>query len=257
MPRKKATKAAVTPLAEGAKKYLDKDGLAYLITKNDTRYVRQEEGKGLSSNDFSDEYRKIVDDLNYKKIAIDSLTATNSSNEMGATVTDTDVSWTLNKEPKTQKIKFSSEAEEELETEARSKSYTGKSVTSNAIIKLTVTDERDASVSKQITISFQPKVYWGVSDKASLESADILELASNALAGNRNRTFSVNAAAGEYIYYAIPSSFGTPIFNVGGFDGGFVKAGTVNHKNASGYTQNYDVWKSVNAGLGQTSVTVK
>lgn len=237
--------------------FLDKEGLAHLIEKNDGRYVRKEEGKGLSSNDFTDEYKQIVDDLNYMKIAVNSMTATNSSNEIGATVTATDVAWTLNKEPKTQKIKFSSEAEETLGTEVRSKSYTGKSVTSNAVIKLTVTDERDASVSKQVTISFQPKVYWGASSKESLESADILALASNALAGSRARTFSVNAGAGEYIYYAIPSSFGTPTFNVGGFDGGFVKVGTVSHQNASGYTQNYDVWKSVNAALGQTSVTVK
>lgn len=237
--------------------FLDEAGLAHLIEKNDERYVKKEEGKGLSSNDFSDEYKQIVDDLNYTKIAVNSMTATNSSNEIGATVTATEVSWTLNKEPKTQKIKFSSEAEEELETSVRSKSYTGKSVTSNAVIKLTVTDERDASVSRQVTISFQPKVYWGVSNKASLESADILALASNALAGSRARTFSVSAGDGEYIYYAIPSSFGTPTFNVGGFDGGFVKAGTVSHQNASGYTQDYDVWKSVNAALGQTSVTVK
>lgn len=237
--------------------FVDQEGLAHLIEKNDERYVRKEEGKGLSSNDFSDEYKQIVDDLNYTKIAVNSMTATNSSNEIGATVTATDVSWTLNKEPKTQKIKFSSEAEEELETSVRSKSYTGKSVTSNAVIKLTVTDERDASVSRQVTISFQPKVYWGVSNKASLESADILALASSALAGSRGRTFSVNAGDGEYIYYAIPSSFGTPTFNVGGFDGGFVKVGTVSHQNASGYTQDYDVWKSVNAALGQTSVTVK
>lgn len=249
MPEKKA--------AANGNKFLDQEGLAYLITKNDARYVKQEKGKGLSSNDFSDEYKKIVDDLNYTKIAVNSMTATNSSNEVGSTVTGTEVAWTLNKEPKTQKIKFSSEAEETLSVDARSKSYAGKSVTSNAVIKLTVTDERDASVSKQVTISFQPKVYWGVSNKESLESADILSLASSALASSRTRTFSVNAGTGEYIYYTIPSSFGTPTFNVGGFDGGFVKVGTVNHRNASGYTQDYDVWKSVNAALGQTSVTVK
>ena len=149
------------------------------------------------------------------------------------------------------------EEEEVLGTELRSKAYTEKSVQSNTTITLTVTDERDAVVTKSVTISFQPKVYWGVSNKASLESADILALANSALSSYRTRTFSVNAGAGEYIYYAIPSNFGTPTFNVGGFDGGFVKVGTVSHQNASGYTQNYDVWKSVNAALGQTSVTVK
>ena len=83
MAKQKETEAAV--LATG-KKYLDQEGLAHLVQKNDERYVRQEEGKGLSKNDFTDEYKKIVDDLNYKKIVINSLTATHSSNEIGATV---------------------------------------------------------------------------------------------------------------------------------------------------------------------------
>ena len=42
MPRKKATEAAVIA---AEKKYLDQDGLAHLVQKNDARYVRKEEGK--------------------------------------------------------------------------------------------------------------------------------------------------------------------------------------------------------------------
>ena len=238
-------------------KYLDETGLAHLIEKNDARYVRQEAGKGLSANDFTDEYKQMIDDLSYVKIAINSLTATNSSNEIGSTVAATDVAWTLNKEPKTQKIKFSSEAEETLETSDRSKSYTGKNITSNSIIKLTVTDERDASVSKQVTIQFQPKVYYGVSaDPTALES-DAINALTGALASSKARTFSANADEGEYIVYIIPSIFGTPTFNVGGFDGGFKKTKTIEHTNASGYKQNYDIWQSVQPSLGSTSVTVK
>ena len=238
-------------------KYLDETGLAHLIKKNDARYVRQEAGKGLSANDFTDEYKQMIDDLSYVKIAINSLTATNSSNEIGSTVAATDVAWTLNKEPKTQKIKFSSEAEETLETSDRSKSYTGKNITSNSIIKLTVTDERDASVSKQVTIQFQPKVYYGVSaDPNALDSPAINAL-TGVLASSKARTFSADAGEGEHIVYIIPSSFGTPTFNVGGFDGGFKKTKTIEHTNASGYKQNYDIWQSVQPSLGSTSVTVK
>ena len=126
-------------------KYLDENGLAHFIEKNDARYVRQVSGKGLSTNDFTDEYKQMIDDLSYVKIAVNSMTATNSSNEIGSTVTATDVAWTLNKEPKTQKIKFSSEAEEKLETSVSSRSYPGKKETRNAIIKLTGTDEKYAS----------------------------------------------------------------------------------------------------------------
>lgn len=254
MPRKKATEAA-TFAAE--KKYLDQDGLAHLVQKNDERYVKEEVGKGLSSNDFSDEYKKKIDDLAYTKIAINSLTATNSSNEIGATVTASDVTWTLNKEPKTQKIKFGAEQEEILDKAPRKKSYTGKSVKTNTNIVLTVTDERDAVVSRTVGIAFQPKVYWGKTNKEQLGNADILALEGSALAGGRGRTFTVNAGVGEKIVYAIPSTFGTPTFNVGGFDGGFRKLQTLSFTNASGHTQNYDVWVSVNTGLGNTTVTVK
>lgn len=248
------TKAAMMATGE---KYLDKEGLAHLVKKNDARYVRQEAGKGLSTNDFTNEYKKIVDDLNYKKITINSMTATNSSNEIGATVSATDIAWALSKDPKTQKIKFGSEAEETLDKALRKKSYTGKTIKTNTNIVLTVTDERDAIVTKTVGITFQPKVYWGKTNKTQLENADILALEGSALASGRTRSFTVNAGAGEKIVYAIPSSFGTPTFNVGGFDGGFKKLQTLSFTNASGHTQSYDIWVSVNAGLGSTTVTVK
>ena len=101
----------------------------------------------------------------------------------------------LNKEPKTQKIQFASEAAENLDKSIRKKSYTGKTVKANTNIVLTVTDERDASVSRTVTITFQPKVYWGKTDKASLENADILALEGSSLAGGRGRSFTVNAGA--------------------------------------------------------------
>lgn len=216
-----------------------------------------EELAQLASNDFSDEYKKKIDDLAYTKIAINSLTATNSSNEIGATVTASDIAWALNKEPKTQKIKFGAEQEEILDKALRKKSYTGKSLKTNTNIVLTVTDERDAVVSRTVGITFQPKVYWGKTNKEQLENADILALEGSSLAGGRGRTFTVNAGEGEKIVYAFPTSFGTPTFNVGGFDGGFKKARTLEFTNASGYKQSYDVWMSVNAGLGSTAVTVK
>lgn len=237
-------------------KVLDETGLKHLIQRNDERYVRQEEGKGLSSNDFSDEYKQKIDDLVYEKIAFTSAQATNSSNEIGATVAATKVTWQLNKEPKTLKIKFGSEPEEILDNSERSRDYSGKQIKSNTNIVITATDERNATATRTVTISFQPKVYWGKSIKTTLENADVLALEGQALATSRGRTINVNAGAGEYIYYVIPSSFGTPTFNVGGFDGGFSKVQTFNLTNASGYEQSYDVWKSVNPGLGNSTVKI-
>lgn len=220
--------------------------------------VKSEPGKVLSSNDFTDEYKKRIDDLSYVKIAFSSASLDKASNEIGSTVTAVNVNWKLNKTPKTLKIKFGSEQEETLANTVTSKAYTDKTIKTNTNIVLTAIDERNATATKQVTIAFQPKVYWGVADnKDSYSSSDILGLSNSVLASSRQRTLNVNATAGKHIIYVIPSSFGTPVFNVGGFDGGFIKVGTVSHTNASGHTQNYDVWKSVNAGLGNVSVLVK
>lgn len=45
------------------KKFLDYEGTAYLINEIKARYVEQEEGKGLSTNDFTDEYIQQIADL--------------------------------------------------------------------------------------------------------------------------------------------------------------------------------------------------
>ena len=220
-------------------------------------FVKQEAGKGLSENDFTDEYRQLIDDLAYTAIAFVSASATNATNEIGSTVTETVITWYFNKEPKTQTIKFGSEAAEVLDKSIRSKTYSGKTITSNTSIVITATDERNAQASRTLNITFQPRAYWGVAqNKEFYDSIDILALSESTLTNTRTRTINVNAGEGEHIIYAIPSNFGTPTFKINGFEGGFVKVGTINFTNASGYSQNYDVYKSVNPNLGSTQVVV-
>lgn len=220
-------------------------------------FVKQEAGKGLSENDFTDEYRQLIDDLAYTAIAFVSASATNATNEIGSTVTETVITWYFNKEPKTQTIKFGPEVAEVLDKSIRSKTYSGKTITSNTRIVITATDERDAQASRTLNITFQPRAYWGVAqNKEIYDSADILALSESALTSTRTRNINVNAGEGEHIIYAIPSNFGTPTFKINGFEGGFVKVGTINFTNASGYSQNYDVYKSVNPNLGSTQVVV-
>lgn len=230
-----------------------------LYTNNeiDDMFVKQEDGKGLSENDFTDEYRQLIDDLAYTAIAFASASATNATNEIGSIVTETVIVWSFNKEPKTQTIKFGSEVAEVLDKSIRSKTYSGKTIASNTSIVITATDERDTQASRTLNITFQPRAYWGVAqNKEIYDSADILALSESALTSTRTRNINVNAGEGEHIIYAIPSTFGTPIFKINGFEGGFIKVGTINFTNASGYSQNYDVYKSVNPNLGSTQVVV-
>ena len=119
-----------------------------------------------------------------------------------------------------------------------------------------MTDARDKKVTATTGVSFAYRAYWGTSTAATLDTAGVLGLASSALTTSRARSITVTAGAGQYIYYAIPASFGTPKFVVGGFEGGFSKVATIDHTNASGATASYDIWRSDAVGLGDTTAVI-
>ena len=107
------------------------------------------------------------------------------------------------------------------------------------------------------SITFRNNNYYGVSTNAGLTGPDLSSLSSN-LDDNRSYSFSVNAGAGEYIYYAYPSSYGDASFTVGGFAGGFSKlhGGATAHTNSAGFSETYFIYRSDNASLGSTEVVV-
>ncbi|WP_278452332.1 hypothetical protein [Thomasclavelia spiroformis] len=194
------------------------------------------------------------EEFNYKPIAISSFTNDKNTVEMGTKITDVILNWVLSKNPKTMII--DSESITPLTT--RTKTYSGQNITTNKTFTLKVTDEKDASATKTTSITFVNGVYWGAkaAPSGAYDSAFILGL-TKGLQGSKGKTFTVNAAAEQHIFYALPSRYGSCVFNVGGFDGGFTKVSTIEFTNASGYKENYDIYKSVNAGLGNTTVTVK
>lgn len=224
----------MSKLAETGKKFLDSVGTAALIKKIKDEFVTR-------------------DEFEYVPIAITSFTNNKNTVEMGTKITDVILNWALNKDPKTMMI--NSESITPLST--RTKTYSGKNITQNVTYTLKVTDEKDANATKTTSITFVNGVYWGAKAAPSnYDSAFILGL-SKALQGSKGKTFTVDAAAGQHIFYAVASRYGTCTFNVGGFDGGFTKVATIEFTNSSGYTESYDIYKSVNAGLGNTTVTVK
>lgn len=127
-------------------------------------------------------------------------------------------------------------------------------LTSNKTYTLTAT-LNDTTKTAEAKIQFIAPVYYGVSETYQLTNAQILGL-TKVLTTSRARTINVNAAAGQYILYALPNTLGTPTFKVGGFEGGFTKAGSFSFTNASGHTEAYNLYRSVNAGLGNTTVAV-
>lgn len=108
-----------------------------------------------------------------------------------------------------------------------------------------------------ITHTFVNKRFWGVTTVASgFTESDVESLSGSELSNSISKTFNVTAGSSEYIVYAYPSRLGTATFTVGGFEGGFNSPETVSITNASGYTEDYYVYRSVNSALGSTTVTV-
>ncbi len=207
----------------------------------------------------------------YEAISIETLRLNKDTvQEMGASVEGFDATWALNKTPAEQTITASSSLVsedtviiEDIGADVRSTTaLTGsaarqwggvraqKKTSGTLTVALTVKDDRGAAASKSVSIQWFNGVYTGAAVALSFRTL------TKSLQGGRAKTFTVNAGAGEYIWYACPDRYGTPSFNVGGFDGGFSKLDTLNYTNPSGYTESYQVWRSDNAGLGSTTVVV-
>lgn len=221
-----------------------------------------------SYNDLSDKpdvYTKqevddIIDDLQYTPISISAFSSNPSSAEQGSTVSSVTLSYTLSKVA----------ASAMLDGSARTlpgksgtvPNPTGLPRSTNKTWTLSVTDTGSSgqaphTATKNASLTFMWKRYWGaVAIPADIGDAFLLGLPSKELATGRGKTFTVNAGAGQYIWYAIPTSWGACTFKVGGFDGGFQIAATFQHTNASGGKTEYRVYRSDNASLGSTTVTV-
>lgn len=194
-----------------------------------------------------EELKKNVADLMYEPIAVTGFANSVNTVEIGQTITAVTLSWTFNKAPATVTI----DGESQSAAQSGSLALTGLTLTSDKTWTLQGTDERDAVASKTTKISFLNGVYYGA--LASFDG-DISQL-TRVLTSTRARTVTVTADAGKYIWYVSPTRLGACSFKVGGFDGGF-EGTTMEITNASGYTETYNVYKTTNAGLGKTTVTV-
>jgi len=112
--------------------------------------------------------------------------------------------------------------------------------------------------SRNVSIAWRPRTFWGVGPDGYSTEADIESLANSALDNNRQRTFTVTAGAGEHIYYAYPAAYGAATFFVEGFEGGFdLVSDSISVTNPFGVAQNYRLYKSTNPNLGTTTVEVR
>lgn len=178
-----------------------------------------------------------LDQLLYVAPKITSFTG-GGTYEKGQTITTVNLAWALNKEVQTQSL---NNGIGDLGASARSYTVSG-TITTDTTYTLTVNDGKN-SASANTAVTFKQKRYWGVSEKTSLENADILAFSSE-FATNRTQTRTFNCSGGKYFYVVIPTQMCSGIsFKVGGLAFSAITSETIQLTNASGYESSYNVYR--------------
>ena len=115
------------------------------------------------------------------------------------------------------------------------------------------------TVSTGMSVIFLPRVFWGVAkDGSTLDSAFLegFRSSGSAVADTQERTFTVTAGTGDYIWYAYPADFGLAKFIYGGFTGGFKFIKQMTFTSKYGVTDQYYLYRSVQSTLGLVEITV-
>ena len=202
-------------------------------------------------------------DQKYVKIAISSFankvdSSFSSTNyvEIGRSISKVSFTWSFNKTPKTvtfngteQQPDKTGNATLDLDTPLAPTAYP-----STTSWSLSATDERAATASGKTSVTFTNGVYYGViEDGTALDSSAILKM-SKALQTNYKMTFTLNPSGNQRMTFAIPVSYGTPTFNIGPFDYSWNKAATIAFTNASGFTEQYNIWQHSEIVTGSKTI---
>lgn len=190
-----------------------------------------------------------IEELKYKPISITSLSLSKSIVEKGTVVTNLVANWSYNKTPISQSFNGII-----LDNNIKTYSING-TYSSDTSFTLKASDGK-TNISKNIDIKFYNGKYFGSKTEPVTYDSSFIKSLSKTLTNSKNGNFTVNCGAGQYIYFAIPSNFGTPKFYVGGFEGGFDLVATINYTNDHNYTEQYRIYKSGTSNLGNTTVTV-
>lgn len=198
---------------------------------------------------------KILAKIYYEEPKITSFTITPSTDvyEIGTVIpADTiEFSWAVNKEIKSQALTDCTIAADD-----RYAVY-GAELSNTKTFVLTVSDgEKAATASKKI--SFLNKGYWGsaaIPDEYNSEF--VLGLANNRFISSNKGDYNFNVGAGEYGYFAVPSTMKFTTIWVNGFQADVEEVATVSFTNASGHTSTYAILKTSQSGLGTFTATVK
>lgn len=199
-----------------------------------------------------------ISDLEYVPVAITSMSVSPNLAEIGSTQTAATLTYAMNRDATQMKLDGNAISNTE---KSGTIALTGLSLSANKTWTLQATDERKSLesewVSKTATLTFTNKVKYGVAAAPGTINDTFLNgLSTKTLSTGKISTFSVDAGTNQYIWYALPTSYGTCTFTVGGFTGGFTKVAQFNHTNESGATVEYRVYRSDNVNLGVQTINV-
>ena len=198
--------------------------------------------------------RQQIADIQYIPVEILSFINNISIAELGSSVNEVTLTWKLNKIPKSatlNNISISGVLKADQSVTIRD-----AALTTDSIFTLAVTDEKNKTVQKKSSIAFYNGIYYGCAIiPTKLDSVFVRGL-NKSLQKDQVKTFTVNSGVNQYVWYALPTRYGEPVFNVGGFDGGFTKISEISFENSSAYTEKYAVYRSDNSNLGKKTVKV-
>lgn len=194
-------------------KVIDLDRLARFKAKqdaaNDAKFALKGEGGSIATADKAGIVKPggdfdITEDGTislYKAMGVNSFTVSPSQAERGSTVADVTVAWSLSKTPKS--LTLDDKAQD---TASKGTTLSGVNLKASKTYTLKATDARNAVATRTADVAFRDKRHWWVA--VSLDAVgvtdQIINQATGELAAGYSKTFTLNAAAGQHIYYAFP-----------------------------------------------------
>lgn len=169
--------------------------------------------------------------------------------ELGSTVNSTTLTWACNTDIESQTLDG-----EVISNELREFIY-NTPLTASKTFTLVLTAVGGTTLTKSATIVFYNGIFYGASD-SEVYNTTLINSLTKVLNGTKEDTISVTANEGEYIYYCIPTRMGNVTFTVNNFEGGFTKVATISYTNSNDYTEDYDIYKSDNTNLGETTIII-
>lgn len=203
----------------------------------------------------------VVDYLLYVPISINSFSVPITIYEIGSSVSALSFSWVLNQNPVSQALSGPNLTPPTLAVTDRSYTATLTAALAPTVVGTTysyeLSETDNFSTIKDIEIiSFLNNIYYGdAAIPGTINSAFVTSLTKQ-LQSTRSKSYTSNAGSGIYNWFAHRSALGTAVFTVGGFVGGFEAPVTVSVTNASGFVEDYKVYRSTNPNIGPVSIIV-